>query len=109
MRLHVQADAGDGHVRVLRCEGELDLSSANDLLQAGENAALQPGVERLVLDVSGVTFADSSGLNCLIRLNQIVPVVLSGPLAAQLRRLLQITGAEQLFPCADSVETARTM
>ncbi|MER7960144.1 STAS domain-containing protein [Streptomyces sp. NPDC096030] len=109
MRLQVHTEPEQGPVRVIRCEGELDMESAPALERAGQRAALQGGVERLVLDVTGVTFADSSGLNCLIQLHQIVPIVLSGPLPSQLLRLLQVTGADAIFPRAGNVDAARAM
>lgn len=109
MRLQVSTEPEDGPVRVIHCAGELDVESAPGLQQAGEQAAFESGVRRLILDVSGLTFADSSGLNCLIRLHQMVPLVLSGPVPDQLLRLLQVTGADEIFPRAGNVDAARDM
>ncbi|MFE2554101.1 STAS domain-containing protein [Streptomyces sp. NPDC059355] len=51
----------------------------------------------LVVDVAGVTFADSSFLNVLIRPNNSRSLALAGPLPNQLRRLLEMTGVLGLF------------
>ncbi|MCX5584002.1 hypothetical protein [Streptomyces erythrochromogenes] len=42
-------------------------------------------------------FADSSFLNALIRLRNTRPLTLRGPLPRQLRRMMEMTGALDLF------------
>ncbi|MEU3317354.1 STAS domain-containing protein [Streptomyces sp. NPDC006662] len=51
---------------VVGCSGELDLEASQKVRAACEGEAA--GARLLVLDVTGVTFADSSFLNVLIRL-----------------------------------------
>lgn len=46
--------------------GELDIASADDLTTAVE-ALIEPGME-LVLDLDGLTFADSAGVHALTRI-----------------------------------------
>lgn len=47
------------------CAGELDVSSCRKLIDAIENL-YAPELERLRVDLSGVTFIDSTGIGCLI-------------------------------------------
>ncbi|MHC3473580.1 STAS domain-containing protein [Streptomyces sp. 7R007] len=50
---------------VLEISGELDYTHVTDLRERLTTLALQPG-QRLVLDLAGVTFCDSSGITALI-------------------------------------------
>jgi stage II sporulation protein AA (anti-sigma F factor antagonist) len=49
---------------VVRLDGELDITSSGQLLDRLSEIATAP---RVVVDVAGLTFVDSSGLNTLIR------------------------------------------
>ncbi|MFF3017342.1 STAS domain-containing protein [Streptomyces sp. NPDC057939] len=86
-------------VCVVVCTGEFDLDTAGTLTGACER---EGDAKLLVLDVTGVTFADSSFLNVLIRLRNTRAVELAGPLPTQLRRLLEMTGAVHLFEFRDA-------
>lgn len=55
---------------VLRLTGELDLATAPDVLAAVE-AATGDGTTRLVLDMSGVSFIDSTGVRTLLEANRV--------------------------------------
>ncbi|MFN8123781.1 MAG: STAS domain-containing protein [Thermoleophilia bacterium] len=55
---------------VLRLTGELDLATAPDVLAAVE-AATGDGTSRLVLDMSGVSFIDSTGVRTLLEANRV--------------------------------------
>ena len=63
--MEISAERRDGGVTVVRPEGRLDLLSAAELkrLLVEEVGA---GQNRLVVDLMGVTFIDSSGLGALI-------------------------------------------
>ena len=54
--------------RSFRLVGELDMSSADDLLQAVAEALEEPGGD-LTLDMSGLAFIDSSGLRALLEIS----------------------------------------
>ncbi|WP_250034216.1 STAS domain-containing protein [Paractinoplanes maris] len=69
-QLTVTASNPDGRVTVLTVSGELDRDSVHELEQAGE-AALRSGAERLVLDLHGLTFCDSSGLRVFVHLHRL--------------------------------------
>lgn len=79
------------HGRGLRLVGELCLSSVDDLV--AKLATLADGAD--VLDLSGLSFMDSSGLHAFeqhARTLESRPLVLQNP-SAEVRRLLDLTGA----------------
>ncbi|MEU3302142.1 STAS domain-containing protein [Streptomyces sp. NPDC006678] len=87
-----QYAAGDAWVITAR--GDLDLSILPPLADAlTEASASHPTV---VLDVSGVTFGDSAFLNLLLRVHRITQLRIAMP-QPQLRRLFEITGADQVL------------
>ncbi|MFD9381080.1 STAS domain-containing protein [Streptomyces sp. NPDC059999] len=104
----VLPDEGDG-VRVIVCAGEFDQETLEAFRKAGNPAVADPAVRRIVLDVSRLTFADSSMLNGMLRLLRSGRLVLAGPLPASLERVFELTGAGSLFPIAESVEAARIL
>ena len=55
----------DGDVHVVSVAGELDLHTADDLSSELEGAIAQ-GPRRLVVDLGGVTFLDSTALGALV-------------------------------------------
>ena len=69
-QLTVTVSKDDGRYTVLTVSGELDRDVTHTLEQAGETA-LTSGVERLVLDLRGVTFCDSSGLRVFVHLHRL--------------------------------------
>jgi anti-sigma B factor antagonist len=86
---------------VLVVRGELDAYSAPTLDTAVERILAQ-GVDRLVLDLGGVGFIDSSGLRSMIRARKQIG---EDPTSLQIRnpqpstvRLLDITGLTDHFP-----------
>ncbi|MFJ9933836.1 STAS domain-containing protein [Streptomyces virginiae] len=84
---------------ILTVSGELDMDTAPHLTEAAD--ALDLHGQTLVLDMSGVTFIDSSGLNVLLALRHRVNVAggtleLIG-LCEQALHLLDLTGTRDLF------------
>jgi anti-anti-sigma factor len=79
-------------------EGDIDLAVADDLCDAGCNVLLASPTDTLYLDLSGVTFMDSSALNALITIRNAAssPVVLVSP-STTVVRLLQLTALDQAF------------
>jgi anti-anti-sigma factor len=53
----------------VRPEGEVDLFTAGQLAEAA-NAAMGNGAARLVIDLSGVTFIDSTGLRTVLEVHR---------------------------------------
>ncbi|HXF71237.1 MAG TPA: STAS domain-containing protein [Actinomycetota bacterium] len=94
---------------ILRAAGEVDLYTAPRLRER-LLGAIEGGATRVVVDLVDVSFMDSSGLGVLIgglrRLRE-----RGGELAlvcgeGAVRRVLAITGLDQLFPIHASVERA---
>ncbi|MFF3209481.1 STAS domain-containing protein [Streptomyces sp. NPDC002886] len=98
-------DRNDG-ARVIVCAGEFDQRTLRAVQEAGTAAITDPDIRRIILDISGVTFADSSMLNEMFRLRRSRPLVLIGPLPHSLARVLELTQARALFHVTDSIEAA---
>jgi anti-sigma B factor antagonist len=100
--------APDGVV-VLALQGEFDIAAAPATRQAFEQA-LARGPSAVVVDLSGVTFADSSALRELLRADAAMraagtPFVPAAP-TPTVNRLLEITRAEELLAMAPTVDEA---
>ena len=81
-------DANSGSVRF---SGEIDISTAPTLIEA----ALQSGSSDI--DLSGITFVDSSGMHALIELKAARPSLRIVAASPTVRRLVRLTGlAEHL-------------
>ena len=79
----------------LRCEGEIDQATAPALADALADAV--PGRRRVEVDVSRVSFMDSSGINALVQhLRPECDLVLVN-VPPQIRRVLDITGLTGIF------------
>ncbi|MFD3761540.1 STAS domain-containing protein [Streptomyces sp. NPDC058622] len=101
-------DRDDG-TRVIVCVGEFDQQTLESVRQAGAAAIADPAIHHIVMDVSRITFADSSMLNEMFRLLRNSSLALVGPLPTSLERVLELTQARTLFRIADSIEAARTL
>ncbi len=85
-----------GDDRTLVVEGELDLSTVSGLRNAFEEARPAPG--DVILDVSGLSFVDSTGLQAILDLSAELTsgvIVLRNP-PPSLSKLLRITGLDRL-------------
>ncbi|MFJ6793631.1 STAS domain-containing protein [Streptomyces sp. NPDC091268] len=109
MEQQVRVQPDEAGVRVIVCAGEFDQDTLEPFREACGQAAADPEVRRVVLDVSQVGFADSSMLNQMLILLRTGRLVLAGPLPPQLGRLLDLTEARSLFTVADSVEAASSL
>jgi len=102
--LEVARDSGGGvHARLA---GELDMSSTPDV-RARLYTALGAGVQVLNMDLSGLTFLDSAGVELLFRLREDlamrqIPLRLYVPEDALIRRTLEVTdGGADLIALAE--------
>jgi len=97
----------DGAV-IVRLVGELDLYNAH-LVRDELVAAAEREPERLVVELSGVTFIDSTGLGVLIeartRLANRRAFLLVAP-GLETRRALEISGLDRHFSVHDSLDEA---
>ncbi|RJS47414.1 STAS domain-containing protein [Nocardioides cavernaquae] len=104
-----EVEAADlDNVRVVRVSGEIDLSNAHDVLESiGE--AVRSGATAIVVDLSGVTFLDSSGISMLFRLHERIgysrqELRLVVPLASPIRRVLELTRISDVIPLHESLD-----
>jgi anti-sigma B factor antagonist len=105
--LLVEEPAGESNgATVLRIHGELDISTADQLRRAAAPYLAAGG--RLVLDLSKVTFCDSTGLAVLVGFHKRLTALGGGlELYAPVQRvqhLLTITGLNRVFPVRSADE-----
>ena len=86
-----------------RVRGELDLSTSAELGEALEREIAEG--KSVLVDLSGVTFIDSTGLNTLIRALRSSEanggaLMVSPDLPAQVSRVFEITGLSAVLPIA---------
>jgi anti-sigma B factor antagonist len=109
--LEVQSRQVDSGVTVVAPTGRLDVAGAPALKDA-ISEALKNGQPRVVLDLEGVSFVDSTGLGSVIAaLKQIRSSQGDLRLAApnqQVRVVLELTTLDRVFPYYSTVEEALT-
>ncbi|MFJ8945107.1 STAS domain-containing protein [Streptomyces sp. NPDC102395] len=88
---------------VVAARGAYDMDSITPLADALETAAGKHS--KVVLDASGVTFADSAFLNMLIRAHQAGPLRVVAP-SRQLQRLFEVTGVDTVLEVRGTVADA---
>lgn len=99
MPVGISVEERDG-VTVVAITGDLDMGTAPQLLDTG-TAEIDAGHNRLVLDLSGVTFCDSTGLGVFVRLKKRVDatqgaLALAGP-TDNVRTILDVTGLAEVI------------
>ncbi|MEU3520920.1 STAS domain-containing protein [Streptomyces sp. NPDC006654] len=106
-RLSVVSTATDG-IRVLTLAGEIDHDTGQALRQALDaSSAPRP---RIVVDLSRVTFMDSTGINIFVATHRTLTeaggwIRLAAPGEAVIRTL-QIVGVDTLIDCHDTLHQA---
>jgi anti-anti-sigma factor len=96
----IAEEAGPSGERVLRVHGELDIATAGDL----ERAVLRPREpgERVVLDLKGLRFMDSTGLRVLLRARTESKAgrweLYLRSVPANVQRLFSISGVQDAVP-----------
>lgn len=94
---------------VISVGGELDLETAPQL-QAQISALMSEGARRFVMDLSDVTFCDSTGLSVFVRTKNSSDqnggdILLAGPQPG-VKRILQISGLYDALGTYDTVDQA---
>lgn len=109
MSLEVQSRQADNGVTVIAPTGRLDVAGAPTLKDA-ISEAVRNGQPRLVIDMEGVSFVDSTGLGSVIAaLKQVRGSKGDLRLAApnqQVRVVLELTTLDRVFPYYATVEDA---
>jgi anti-sigma B factor antagonist len=108
--LTLEFQAGDGRPLRAIVSGEIDFASAPSMQARIIGACEQRHARRLILDLTGVHFMDSSGLRVLLHLQRELAgdeggLVLFGP-TEEVRKLLTLTGLDQHLTVSDSLEQA---
>ncbi|HET9382867.1 MAG TPA: STAS domain-containing protein [Streptomyces sp.] len=92
-----------GGAWVVGPRGSYDMDSITPLADALDAAARRQ--TRVIVDASGITFADSTLLNLLILTHQAVDLRVAAP-TEQLRRLLQLTGVDTVLKVRATMDEA---
>ena len=104
--LGVRVQAGPPGTAVVHLDGELDLATAPQLVEAVDALlASRPPLQRLVVDLGGLAFVDVVGLDVLLRAQQRVAagggsVVVRRP-SALVRRVVELLDLTPRLPLED--------
>ena len=99
-----------GRVLVARLSGEVDLSNAADLQQTMLDA-MPNTAEGMVVDLSVVSYLDSSGIRMLGEIGERLHwreqrFAVVAPEGSRVRGVLAIAGAESVVPMEDALDAA---
>jgi anti-anti-sigma factor len=104
----VARTAGNGS-HIVRATGSLDDENSS-LLDSALEKADREGARLVVVDLSGVSFADSSVLHVLLRArSRSRRLVIAGPLGSVVLRLFEATGTRSAFTFTPTVAAALAM
>ena len=95
----------DGRCLTLRLVGELDHAAAQTVMPGIEDAVEEYLPRRCVLDLTGVSFMDSSGIAVILKTDRLLRqtggvLALSG-VPGQVRRVLDVAGLTKIVPVLD--------
>jgi len=112
MSLEVQTRRTDAGITVVVPNGRLDVAGAPTLKAAIGDAVKDDGTPRLVIDMEGVSFVDSTGLGSVIAALKLVrgskgDIRLAAP-NQQVRVVLELTTLDRVFAYYPTVEDALT-
>lgn len=98
----------DGRCLTLRLVGELDHAAAQTVMPGIEDAVEEYLPRRCVLDLTGVSFMDSSGIAVILKTDRLLRqtggvLALSG-VPGQVRRVLDVAGLTKIIPVLDDRE-----
>jgi anti-anti-sigma factor len=107
--LEVREEQTEGGTLMLAIEGELDLATAAKVREPLERA-IEAGTRRVVVDMLGCGFIDSTGLGVLLhaakRLEEEGGAMALVCVDDQIKRLLELTMIDRTIPVFDSREEA---
>ena len=98
----------DGRCLTLRLVGELDHAAAQTVMPGIEDAVEEYLPRRCVLDLTGGSFMDSSGIAVILETDRLLrqtggALALSG-VPGQVRRVLDVAGLTKIVPVLDDRE-----
>ena len=105
MELNVSSRSQGDHTIVI-VAGEIDLYTAPRLHRELVDVLADDRPARVIVDMSGVVFCDSTGMNVLLAAQRLARehggnIELSGPRPA-VRKILQVTGLESVFTVVEN-------
>jgi anti-anti-sigma factor len=105
----VTEHARDSRVCVIRLDGDVDMATSPDVRAALEGA-VNRGCLNVVLDLSGVTYADSTALGTIVWMDRILEpkggrLVLAGA-TRNVTRILELSGLVDIAPTVSSAGSA---
>ena len=99
----------EGEVQVVTCQGRIDAAVSGSVKERIQEV-LKSGASRLVLDLAGVDFLDSSGLgalvSCLRRIKEKKGEIKLAGLRPEVVSIFEITRVSRLFHICDTVQEA---
>ena len=106
--MQIDTRVSDG-IAVVSVAGELDIQSSPELA-AHLNAPEASAAAHLIVDLTGVSFLDSSGLGTLVAVNRAVTargarMTLAGP-RSNIDRILRISRMSEIIPVFNTVNEA---
>ena len=108
MALEVETRSADNGITVVAPTGRLDVAGAPALKEA-ISEVVKNGPPRIVIDMEGVSFVDSTVLGVLVearsRVTDKSTFVLAAP-GKETRRVLDLSGLDKHFVVRDTVEQA---
>lgn len=100
----------EGDVTVIRCEGRITLGLATNTLRNLMREALEGGAKKLLVDFSGATQLDSTGIGELVGAlslaNEKGAELKLAAMPPKIRELLRITRLDTVFDVRESCEEA---
>jgi anti-sigma B factor antagonist len=90
--------------------GEIDITNSEEVQQQ-LTAALAPGVDTVIADLTSTSFCDSSGVHAIMHAHERaaareVGLRLAVSPEGSVRRVLQLTGADHIVPVFPTVQEA---
>jgi anti-anti-sigma factor len=97
---------GDAELHILVAEGELDLVTVTEF-QAKLDALVDGTGRRLLLDLRGLRFIDSTGISALYQAHaSFAPMAVAVAPDSTVARILEVSGFDQVLPLFDSLVEA---
>ncbi|MFD8596007.1 STAS domain-containing protein [Kitasatospora sp. NPDC059646] len=108
--LRVTVERVSESVCVVRPVGDMDMDRRHQFAAALDEAMQPPAARVVVVDLAGLGFCDSTGVNALLTARTTasaagIRLVVAGP-SQQMLRLLEATGADEVFDIEEDVDAA---
>jgi anti-sigma B factor antagonist len=108
----VSVDNGQGGIVVVRVEGDVDLSTSREL-QGELRRVVGESPRKMVVDLGGVPYMDSSGVATLVETMQLArrneTHLILAALKERVRSIFEIARLDSVFTIVDSVDSAEEL